>query len=189
MIYNSFNFIIIFPVLFLLYYLIPVKYQKVRNLYLLIVSYLLYINWKPAYALILLGVTVVTFYSAKLIAKGDNKRKLVILGVALLTLLPLLVFKYYNFINDSVFEGLSAIGLRFKLPGLNWAIPMGISFFTFQALGYLFDVYHKRIEDEKDFLTYALFISFFPQLVAGPIERAGSIIPQLNLNKSSKSFS
>ena len=179
MIYNSFIFIIIFPVLFLLYYLIPSKYQKVRNLYLLTVSYLLYINWKPAYALILLGVTVVTFYSAKLLARGGEKRKIVILGGALLSLLPLLVFKYYNFINDSVFEGLSALGLRFKLPGLNWAIPMGISFFTFQALGYLFDVYYKRIEDEKDFLTYALFISFFPSIVAGPINKASLIIPQL----------
>ncbi len=94
-------------------------------------------------------------------------------------MLPLLVFKYYNFINDSVFELLSSFGLRFKLPGLNWAIPMGISFFTFQALGYLFDVYHKRITAERDFLTYALFISFFPSIVAGPINKASLVIPQL----------
>lgn len=94
-------------------------------------------------------------------------------------MLPLLIFKYYNFINDSIFEFLSTIGLRFQLPGLNWAIPMGISFFTFQALGYLFDVYYKRIPAEKDFLTYALFISFFPSIVAGPINKASLIIPQL----------
>ena len=94
-------------------------------------------------------------------------------------LLPLLIFKYYNFINNSVFELLSFIGLRFKLPGLNWAIPMGISFFTFQALGYLFDVYYKRISAEKDFLIFALFISFFPSIVAGPINKASLIIPQL----------
>lgn len=90
-----------------------------------------------------------------------------------------MVFKYYNFINDSVFGLLSTIGLRFQLPGLNWAIPMGISFFTFQALGYLFDVKYKRIEAERNFMTYALFISFFPSIVAGPINKASLIIPQL----------
>lgn len=98
---------------------------------------------------------------------------------ALLALLPLLVFKYYNFINDTCYEVLSAVGLRFKLPGLNWAIPMGISFFTFQALGYMLDVYKKRIPAERDFLTYALFVSFFPSIVAGPINKASLLIPQL----------
>lgn len=93
--------------------------------------------------------------------------------------MPLLIFKYYNFINDSVFGLLSVFGLRFQLPGLNWAIPIGISFFTFQALGYLFDVYYKRIAAEKDFLTYALFVSFFPSIVAGPINKASLVIPQL----------
>ena len=98
---------------------------------------------------------------------------------ALLGLLPLLVFKYYNFLNSSLTDGLAAIGLKFAMPGLNWAVPMGISFFTFQALGYLFDVYHKRIKAERDFLTYALFISFFPSIIAGPINKASLVIPQL----------
>lgn len=89
------------------------------------------------------------------------------------------MFKYYNFINDGVFNLLSTVGLRFKLPGLNWAIPMGISFFTFQALGYMLDVYHQRIKAEKDFLTYALFVSFFPSIVAGPINKASLVLPQL----------
>jgi D-alanyl-lipoteichoic acid acyltransferase DltB (MBOAT superfamily) len=157
---------------------IPAKYGRWRNIYLIIVSYLLYINWKPAYALILFGVTAVTYFCARSF-EVVKKPKVVLLGGALLALLPLLVFKYYNFINDSVFEFLSSIGLSFKLPGLNWAIPMGISFFTFQALGYLFDVYHKRITAERDFLTYALFISFFPSIVAGPINKASLVIPQL----------
>lgn len=95
-----------------------------------------------------------------------------------MTLLPLLIFKYYDFINDCVYDLLSIVGLRFQLTGLNWAIPMGISFFTFQALGYLFDVYYKRIKAEKDFLIYALFVSFFPSIVAGPINKASLIIPQ-----------
>lgn len=178
MIFNSFNFLIVFPILFLLYYLIPAKQQKWRNGYLLLVSYLLYANWKPVYAFILLGVTLVTYLFARWIEDGKRSVKIA-LGGALLTLLPLLIFKYYNFINDSVYELLSAVGLRFKLPGLNWAIPMGISFFTFQALGYMLDVFHQRIKAERDFLTYALFVSFFPSIVAGPINKASLVIPQL----------
>lgn len=178
MIYNSFNFIVIFPLLFLLYYVIPAKRGNWRNVYLLLVSYLLYANWKPVYALILLGVTAVTYLFARWLENSKSRRKIV-MGGALSSLLPLLVFKYYNFINESGFALLSALGVRFELPGLNWAIPMGISFFTFQALGYLFDVYYKRIQAEKDFLTYALFISFFPSIVAGPINKASHVIPQL----------
>ena len=114
MIYNSFNFIILFPILFLLYYLIPAKLGKIRNAYLLVVSYLLYVNWKPVYALILVGVTAVTFYAAKILDKGKNKKQIVILGGAV-SLMPLLVFKYYNFINESGFELLSTLGVRFEL--------------------------------------------------------------------------
>lgn len=178
MIYNSFNFIILFPILFLLYYLIPAKLGRVRNAYLLVVSYLLYVNWKPVYALILIGVTAVTFYASKILDKGKNKKQIVILGGAV-SLMPLFVFKYYNFINESVFGLLSSVGLRFQLPCLNWAIPVGISFFTFQALGYFLDVYHKRIKPENDFLSYALFISFFPSIMAGPINKASLVIPQI----------
>lgn len=178
MIYNSFNFLVVFPLLFLLYYLIPSRYLKLRNGYLLLISYLLYVNWRPVYALVLFGVTFVTYLSARMLETGRGDKGIVWVGGAL-ALLPLLVFKYYNFINESVFEALSTIGLRFKLPGLNWMIPMGISFYTFQALGYLLDVYYKRITAEKDFLTYALFVSFFPSIVAGPINKASLVIPQL----------
>ena len=178
MIFNSFNFLILFPLLFFFYYLIPADRVKWRNGYLLLVSYLLYANWKPAYALILFGITGLSYLIARWLEKGNNNKKIVV-GGGFMILLPLLIFKYYNFINNSVFELLSFIGLRFKLPGLNWAIPMGISFFTFQALGYLFDVYYKRISAEKDFLIFALFISFFPSIVAGPINKASLIIPQL----------
>ena len=178
MIYNSFHFIVFFPLMFLLYYVIPVKNDKWRNGYLLLVSYLLYANWKPAYALILLGITVVTYLFARWL-EVHKSRRIIVVGGAILSLLPLLIFKYYIFINESGLELLSALGIRFELPGLNWAIPMGISFFTFQALGYLFDVYYKRISAEKDLLTYALFISFFPSIVAGPINKASLVIPQL----------
>ena len=94
-------------------------------------------------------------------------------------LLPLLVFKYYNFINESVQYGLSYIGLQFTLPGLNWAIPVGISFYTFQAVGYMLDVYHRRINAERNLIDYMLFVSFFPQVLSGPISKGSELIPQL----------
>jgi D-alanyl-lipoteichoic acid acyltransferase DltB (MBOAT superfamily) len=101
-----------------------------------------------------------------------------IIGV-ILGLLPLLFYKYFNFINEQVYELLSLFGLRYELKGLNWAVPVGISFFTFQAIGYVWDVYYKRINAERDFLTYALFISFFPSILSGPINKAALVIPQL----------
>ena len=178
MIYNSFNFLIIYPFLFLLYYVIPSHKIRLRNAYLLFVSYLLYANWKPVYALILLSVTVVSFYSARVLEHGKDRKKIVALGGAI-SVIPLLLFKYYNFVNDSVYSLLSLLGIRFCLPGLNWAIPVGISFFTFQALGYLFDVYYRKTKAENNILTYALFVSFFPSILAGPINKASLIIPQL----------
>lgn len=125
MIFNSFNFIVLFPLIFLLYYAIPAQFGKIRNLYLLIVSYLLYLQWKPIYALILFAITFITYYSARLIKKSDNKTKVVTIGVCL-SLLPLLFFKYFNFINEQVYALLSLLGLRYDLQGLNWAIPVGI---------------------------------------------------------------
>lgn len=179
MIYNSFLFLVCFPLIFLLYYLIPSKYQKGRNIFLLVVSYVLYINWKPVYALILLGITGISFFSSLQIERRrEHAKRTMIIGV-ILGLLPLLFYKYFNFINEQVYELLSLFGLRYELQGLNWAVPVGISFFTFQAIGYVWDVYYKRINAERDFLTYALFISFFPSILSGPINKAALVIPQL----------
>lgn len=102
-----------------------------------------------------------------------------------MSLLPLILFKYYNFINGLVIQLLGQAGIAIGLPGLNWAIPIGISFFTFQALGYLLDVYHGREKAEHDFIDYALFCSFFPQLASGPISTASELMPQL---KSERKF-
>ncbi len=178
MVFNSFNFIVIFPLLFLLYYIIPSKCSKARNIFLLLVSYLLYLQWEPVYSLVLLGVTVVTYLSALAVLKSKHPKGTLTIGV-LLALLPLAFFKYYNFINESISNMMAIVGLQFHLAGLNWAIPIGISFFTFQALSYLWDVYYKRQEVEHDFLTYALYISFFPSILSGPINKASLIIPQL----------
>lgn len=180
MIFNSFLFIVTFPLIFLLYYIIPAKYGNVRNCFLLVVSYLLYLQWKPLYALILLGVTALTYAFALFLKKNKHPKCVLTIGV-LMSLMPLFFFKYFNFINDSIRDVLSLVGLDLQLPGLNWAIPIGISFFTFQALGYLWDVYYKRHEAERDFLTYALFVSFFPCILSGPINKASLVIPQLKM--------
>ena len=179
MIYNSFLFLVCFPLIFLLYYLIPARYQKGRNMFLLSVSYLLYINWKPVYALILLGVTAITYFSALQIEHNRERAKRVMLIGVIFGLLPLLFYKYFNFINEQVYVLLSLVGLRYELQGLNWAVPIGISFFTFQAIGYVWDVYYKRISAERDFVTYALFLSFFPSILSGPINKASLVIPQV----------
>lgn len=150
-------------------------------------------NWKPAFALVLLGITLVTYWGGEVLQVRDEgatvqdcpKRKRLIWLFALLSLLPLLVFKYYNFVNESIWQILSSVGLRYELHGLNWAIPVGISFFTFQALGYLFDVYYKRTNTEKSIVDYTLFVCFFPQIFSGPISKADELLPQI---KNAKSF-
>ena len=177
--FNSFNFWLIFPFIFGIYWLIPVRYHQWRKVFLTLVSYLFYMNWKPAFALALLGVTLVTYWGG-LVANGrSGKKKALGWTFALLGCLPLLIFKYYNFLNESITNGLSQIGLHFALPGLNWAIPVGISFFTFQAVGYFLDVYHGRIKAEKNLLDYLLFVSFFPQVASGPISKADELLPQI----------
>ena len=192
MLFNSLRFLLIFPSIFCLYWLIPLRFHQWRKSFLVLASYLLYMNWKPAYALVLLGVTLVTFLGGQVLETGvgfkaqdssPNRKRLVWL-FALLGLLPLLVFKYYNFINDSISTGLASIGLQFALPGLNLAIPVGISFFTFQAVGYMLDVYHGRVNSEKNLLDYVLFVSFFPQVASGPISKADELMPQIKIAKT-----
>lgn len=185
MAFNSFSFWLIFPLIFGFYWLIPSKYNQWRKIFLVLASYLLYMNWKPAFALVLLGVTLVTYWGGQILEpREENEEPRVRRGrlvwlFATLGLLPLLVFKYYNFLNDSLTGILAAIGLKFAMPGLNWAVPVGISFFTFQAVGYMLDVYHRRTKAEKNLLDYVLFVSFFPQVTSGPISTSEDLIPQI----------
>lgn len=178
MLFNSFDFLIVFPFIFLLYWIIPTKYTNIRKAFLILVSFLLYLNWKPWFALVLIGVIVVTYLFARWLQNTDKQKSVVVLGVVL-ALMPLLFFKYYNFVNESVWGLLSSVGLRYELKGLNWAVPIGISFFSFQAVGYFLDVYHKRVGVEKNFWDYTLFVSFFPQVVSGPISKADELLPQI----------
>ena len=149
MLFNTFSFWIIFPFIFFFYWIIPSRFNLVKKMFLIFVSYLLYMNYNVAYALVLLYVTIITYKGGLYIEKVSDKRKLFITIGAFLTLGPLLIFKYYNFLIGSGNALLEYIGLRFSLPGLNWAIPLGISFFTFQAIGYLWDVYYGRMSGEK----------------------------------------
>ncbi len=195
MTFNSFTFWLVFPVIFGVYWLIPARLNQWRKVFLLMVSYLLYMDYKPAFALVLLGVTLVTWWGGQFLSlesRGEvsesvegskvvrrSRRKRLAWCFAVLGLLPLLVFKYYNFLNESLSAVISAVGLQFTLPGLNWAIPVGISFFSFQAVGYMLDVYHGRVKAEKNVIDYMLFVSFFPQVFSGPISKADELLPQI----------
>lgn len=186
MIFNSFQFLWLFPLIFAFHwgasaFLKGTGWQRWSNAMLLITSYLVYLQYKPAYALLLLGVTAITYGFARLIEGSDKARRrywLVWAG-GFLAVLPLLVFKYYNFLNDTFASCLRMVGVADHMPGLNWALPLGISFFTFIALGYLFDVYYGRIRAERNWWHYMLFVSFFPQIAAGPISKAADVLPQI----------
>lgn len=176
------TFFILFPLIFAIYWLLPTKWPHCRNLWLILVSYLLYMNLKPAYALVLFFVTLITYIGGIQLDKEESRtvaRKKLAWLFALIGLFPLLIFKYYNFLNSSLSEALSAMGLQFAMPGLNWAIPIGISFYTFQAVGYMLDVYHRRTSAEKNLLDYILFVSFFPQVMSGPISKSVELLPQI----------
>jgi len=177
MIFTSFNFLIFFPGVILVYYLLPEKY---RPGFLLLASYYFYINITPVYALLLAGITVSTYAFTILIdkTKAEKKRKLFLIINIIITLLPLFFFKYYNFVNNGVFNLLQSAGIRWPLPEISFFLPIGISFYTFMALGYSIDVYNEEIKAEKNFGVVALFLSFFPILLSGPIERATNMFPQ-----------
>ena len=162
--FNSFPFWMVFPFIFLIYWAIPTKWNTWRKIFLIVTSYLLYMIWEPAYALVLLGVTLITFWGGHILCKHgskEKKQKWLVWLFSLLGLLPLLIFKYYNFFNGIIHSVLLRVGLQFTLPGLNLVIPIGISFYTFQAVGYMLDVFHERVQPEKSILDYFLFVSFF----------------------------
>ena len=178
MLFNSFAFLIFFPLVCLIYFILPYKY---RWAFLLVASYYFYMNWKPVYAVLIFSSTIITYYSAIFIEKfrTDLKLKKFFLVISLLLNFGILfIYKYFNFINESVFSILSYVNLQWEVPNLDILLPVGISFYTFQAVGYTIDVYRGDLKAERHLGIYALFVSFFPQLVAGPIERAKNLLPQ-----------
>ncbi len=139
-------------------------------------------NWEPAYALLLLTSTIITYIAAIGIEHSNEKKwkKIYLITSCILNLSILFVFKYYNFIASNIEAVMQSTNLGMEVPKFNLLLPVGISFYTFQALGYSIDVYRGTVKVEKNFPTYALFVSFFPQLVAGPIERAKNLLPQFH---------
>lgn len=182
MLFNSLHFLVFFPIVCTIYFLLPSL--KWRNLFLLSASYYFYMNWEPVYALLLFSSTLITYLSALGIAKYPKQKdkKICLVGSLILNLGILFLFKYYNFAAENLTLFLAQMGISIPMPNFGLLLPVGISFYIFQALGYSIDVYRGKTNVEKNFFTYALFVSFFPQLVAGPIERSTNLLQQFKKN-------
>jgi len=186
MLFNSIDFIIFFPIVVLLYFVIP---KKMRYLWLLAASYYFYMCWNAKYALLLAFSTLITYLSGLLLdyinrkelveAKSVFYKKIVVASSVLINLGVLCFFKYVNFATHLLVNAFSQMGIILDVPAFDVVLPVGISFFTFQALSYTIDVYRGEIYAEHNVFRYALYVSFFPQLVAGPIERSKNLIRQL----------
>ncbi|OKL38401.1 MBOAT family O-acyltransferase [Pontibacter flavimaris] len=178
MLFNSTEFFIFFPVVLTLYFLTPFRH---RWLILLLASYYFYMSWKPAYALILVFSTLIDYGCSLMMGRHEEKAKRrPWLWLSLCTNLGILgLFKYYNFFNESARDIALALNVPYAMPAFELLLPMGISFYTFQTMSYSIDVYNGRIKPERHLGIFALFVTFFPQLVAGPIERAGNLLGQL----------
>ncbi len=178
MTFNSWEFLIFYPVVACLYFLLP---KRLRWPMLLIASYYFYIFYQASLVVLIALTTLVSFYMSRLIERTERRgpRRLY-LAVTLITCLGVLFFfKYFNFISETAFGIASLLGAEGSPVVLDLMLPVGISFYTFQTLSYVIDVYRGDIKTESNLFFYALFVSFFPQLVAGPIERPDNLIPQL----------
>ena len=186
MLFNSLHFLAFFPIVCIVYFLIPSL--KWRNLFLLAASYYFYMNWEPVYALLLFSSTFITYLAALGITASTewHRKKVFLISSLILNLGCLFLFKYFNFVAENLSLLLTRAGLTVVIPEFTLLLPVGISFYIFQALGYSIDVYRGKTKAERNFFTYALFVSFFPQLVAGPIERSTNLLPQF---KTKHSFS
>ncbi len=173
MLFNSFAYAIFLPLVFIIYWIMPAKY---RWTLLLAGSYYFYMSWNYKYVVLILFTTIVSYAAALLLEKTTKKllKNTIVIFALVLCLGVLFVFKYYNFAVGSLAHVIS-----FEPHYINFLLPVGISFYTFQTLSYVIDVYRGDISAEKHFGIYATFVSFFPQLVAGPIERSTNLLPQI----------
>ena len=181
MLFNSFEFLIFLPVVFLLYWFV-FKSLKRQNLFIVAVSYLFYGWWDARFLILIAFTTFCSFGSGILLEKkeGDrNLQKWISVANILLNLLILAIFKYYNFFAENLTQLFLTFGLQLDWVTLDILLPVGISFYTFQALSYTIDVYQHKMKPTHDIVAFFAFISFFPQLVAGPIVRARDFIPQI----------
>lgn len=187
MLFNSFSFAIFLPIVFVLYWFVMNKSLKLQNILLLVASYYFYSCWDYRFLFLLIFSTVLDYATGIKMyeAKTESSKKFWFWLSIIINLGFLGVFKYYNFFADSFSDALSLIGFQAGFVTLNVILPVGISFYTFHGLSYVIDIYKDRIKPERNFIDYSLFVSFFPLLVAGPIERATHLLPQI---KSKRAF-
>lgn len=180
MLFNSFEFLVFLPIVFLLYWLV-FKSLRWQNLFVVAASYLFYGWWDWCFLILIAITTFCSFASGVWLEKCEGQRvrqKWISASNILLNLVILCIFKYYNFFGENLAELFSAFGMQLDWVTLDILLPVGISFYTFQALSYTIDVYQHKIKPTRDVVAFFAFISFFPQLVAGPIERATHLLPQ-----------
>jgi len=180
MLFNSLDFAIFLPIVFILYWFVANKNLKLQNFLIVAASYLFYGWWDWRFLSLILFSTIVDFMVGKKLRSEKNqlKRKVLLWTSVLVNLGFLGFFKYYNFFLDNFITAFSFFGQDIQANSLNIILPVGISFYTFQTLSYTIDVYKRKLEPTKDFIAFSSFVSFFPQLVAGPIERATNLLPQ-----------
>jgi len=178
MLFNSFDFIVFFTAVLFLYYIVP---KKVQWQFILAASILFYMYERPELILLLFGIIAINYFASMLIynAKSNRYKKRYLTIAVVLDFAILAVFKYLMFISDSFRWLYELIGLEYPVKSFSIVLPMGISFYTFQAAGYLIDIYRGDYKPERSFLRFATFMSFFPQIIAGPIERGNLMLPQL----------
>ena len=180
MLFNSIDFAIFLPIVFILYWFVTYKNLSLQNFLIVVASYIFYGWWDWRFLSLILFSTLVDYSVGRRLLKEDNqnKRKILLWTSVLVNLGFLGFFKYYNFFLDNFITSFSFFGMQIKANSLNIILPVGISFYTFQTLSYTIDVYKRKLEPTKNFIAFAAFVSFFPQLVAGPIERATHLLPQ-----------
>ena len=181
MLFNSIDFAIFLPIVFLLNWFMMNKDLKLQNLLIIVTSYIFYGWWDWRFLSLIIFSTIVDYTIGRKLSNEENqlKRKILLWISVLVNLGFLVFFKYYNFFLDNFITAFSFLGLEIKANSLNIILPVGISFYTFQTLSYTIDVYKRKLEPTKDFIAFLAFVSFFPQLAAGPIERASHLLPQL----------
>lgn len=186
MLFNSIDFGVFLPVVFILYWFVFNKNLKIQNILLLLASYFFYSWWDWRFlALIIFSSTIDYLIGNKIEnSKDENKRKQFLLFSLAINLGFLVFFKYFNFFIDSFHQAFTLFGEPFKVSRLNIILPIGISFYTFQTLSYSIDIYRRKMKASKDIVSFFSFVSFFPQLVAGPIERASNLLPQFYTKRS-----
>jgi D-alanyl-lipoteichoic acid acyltransferase DltB (MBOAT superfamily) len=186
MLFNSIAFALFFPFVFFLYWFIFGKSYKLQNILLLISSYYFYAYWNWHFLFLLIFSTGLDFFSGLMMSNALNKQsKKIWFWLSVCVNIGFLgVFKYYNFFIKSFAELLTSFGLHPNLYTLQLILPLGISFYTFHGLSYVIDIYNDRIKPERNFINYAVFVSFFPLLIAGPIERATHLLPQITTKRT-----